>query len=320
MRTGWKIALQAGVTLLLLAWLAAHFEWRHALRALSTVQPYWFGLAVLLYLLNLILSALRWHRIMHSLRRPMPLSLLLRLNWVGAFFNQILPGAVSGDAVRAYYSYPHTRSFTLALAAVLSERVLGLGALLVLAAGAFGVGNAGMRFPGHLGWLILALCLAYGAAVALILSPHLDPWMHRLGRLGRKAHEARVAFRALFRHAPDLAWVLVLSLLVQVLSVCMFWAVSLALHLELSPFGIWVLWPIISLMTFIPISLAGWGVREGLVVFYFTQLGVAGDKALALSLLAGFAVLLASLPGGLQWLLLGRKSGLKNVLDLKHEN
>ncbi|MEW6611127.1 lysylphosphatidylglycerol synthase transmembrane domain-containing protein [Thermithiobacillus tepidarius DSM 3134] len=308
----YKLLFQATVTVALLAWLIGRLEWRDLLRAMLAAQPGWLALALALYVANLMVSAVRGRAIMRSLARPMPLPLLLRLNWVGAFFNQVLPGAVSGDAVRAYYSRPYAGTLTTALAAVFGERLIGLGVLVLLALGACLLNGAAMAGLPHVLWVLGLAASGYLLGLGLLLASGGDGLLRRLGRVGEKLREARLALRALFRHGPDLFQVLLLSLVVQVLSLFMFWAVGRALGLQLGMAAVWIIWPLVTLLTILPVSLAGWGVREGLLVFYLAYVGVAADQALALSVLTGVVVLLASLPGGLLWLSLG--GGLKDVL------
>jgi uncharacterized membrane protein YbhN (UPF0104 family) len=61
--------------------------------------------------------------------------------------------------------------------------------------------------------------------------------------------------------------------------------------------------PLAGLIMVIPISIAGWGVREGVMVVGFGYLGVAPEAALALSILYGLLMLVVALPGGIVWAL-----------------
>jgi len=58
----------------------------------------------------------------------------------------------------------------------------------------------------------------------------------------------------------------------------------------------------------IPISIGGWGVREGAMVTAFALVGVPGEGALVLSLLFGVIGLVVSLPGGIVWLMMRGKN------------
>ena len=63
--------------------------------------------------------------------------------------------------------------------------------------------------------------------------------------------------------------------------------------------------PLASLLMTVPISIAGWGVREGVMIIGFGFLGVTPESALAISLLYGLIMLVISLPGVVIWLLDG---------------
>jgi hypothetical protein len=68
-----------------------------------------------------------------------------------------------------------------------------------------------------------------------------------------------------------------------------------------------VLVPPVLLVSTLPISVAGWGVREGAMVTAFGFAGVAESEAVALGVLFGLVVLVVGLPGGLIWFLTGRE-------------
>lgn len=306
-RVPWKQGLQILVTLGLLIWSLAKLDWPRVLHTLALAQPAWIVAGMAIYLVSLSVSALRWRAILRSLERPVPLLLLVNLNWVGAFFNQVLPGAVSGDAVRALYSRRHTCSLPLAAAAVFGERLLGLGMLLALALFTFLIlGEPQAGIP-SLGPLLSFLALGYLAGMGALLKLPFARLTGRTAFVRDKLQELRQALGSVFHRGPNFFWVLILSLLIQILSVVMFWSVSRALALHLDQVALWVIWPVVSLLTVLPISFGGWGLREGLMVFYLTHSGFPVEQVLALSILAGLIVMLASLPGGLVWALLGER-------------
>jgi len=59
--------------------------------------------------------------------------------------------------------------------------------------------------------------------------------------------------------------------------------------------------PIVFLVMTIPISIAGWGVREGVMVIGFGYLGIASEQVLALSILYGILTLVSTIPGIIIW-------------------
>ena len=65
--------------------------------------------------------------------------------------------------------------------------------------------------------------------------------------------------------------------------------------------------PLVLLVTTVPVSIGGWGVREGAMVFAFGLIGVSEHSAFVLSFLFGLLVVAVSLPGGLIWLMSGER-------------
>ncbi|MFA7494830.1 MAG: lysylphosphatidylglycerol synthase transmembrane domain-containing protein [Acidithiobacillus sp.] len=302
----WQLLLQIAFTAGVLFWLLHNTDWQLLGRRFAELQPWWFIAAMLSYAMNLSVSALRWRIILHAMERSAPMLWLLRLNWVGAYFNQVLPGAVSGDVIRAWYTRHQTHSMPLALAAVFGDRFMGMGALIAIAGVAFLIAGTRVGLLPQMGWTIGALAIAYVTIVILILSPFLNFLEKISGKLGEKLHDIRLGMRALLRHRLALGGTVALSFIIQLFSVLTFWLLAHALGESPDAVAIWVVWPVISLFLALPISFAGWGLREGLMVFYLGYLHMGHDQALALSLLLGFTMVLTSLPGALLWLGLHR--------------
>ncbi len=301
-RPGPALLVQILVSATILGWLFYHTDWPALGMRFSQMRIPWFLAAMLAYAANLSLSSVRWGVILQALEVPAPALWLLRLNWVGAYFNQVLPGSVSGDVVRAWYTRPQTSSATLALAAVFGDRFLGMGSLVGIATVAYAVGQKSAGLLPRMGETIALLAFGYLLIVLLILSPKLGFLKTRAGKFGRKLHEIRTGMGALLCHPRAMLQSIILSLLVQVCSILMFWFLAKSLGVPADATVLWIIWPVISLFLAVPFSLAGWGLREGLMVFYLGFLHVSHDQALALSLLLGVTVLLTSLPGALLWL------------------
>ena len=75
-----------------------------------------------------------------------------------------------------------------------------------------------------------------------------------------------------------------------------------ALGIELATMDALVLIPPAILASMLPISIAGWGVREGAMVATLTYAGVSEVDALVVSIMFGFTMVVSSMPGGLLWL------------------
>jgi uncharacterized membrane protein YbhN (UPF0104 family) len=116
--------------------------------------------------------------------------------------------------------------------------------------------------------------------------------------LARLAVDSR---RVLFAPATAIP-LLLLSILSHALTAVAVYTFARGLQLDLSVWDCLALFPAVILVTIIPISFAGWGLREGAMVAFFGFAGVDPDTALALSLAFGVTLLAAALPGGAFWL------------------
>jgi hypothetical protein len=83
------------------------------------------------------------------------------------------------------------------------------------------------------------------------------------------------------------------------------------MSLSLSPAAAVFLFPPVLLLSMIPISLAGWGVREGAMVVVFSLAGLQAEASLSLSVLFGACMFVSGLPGGFMWLLMRREVIIK---------
>jgi uncharacterized membrane protein YbhN (UPF0104 family) len=108
--------------------------------------------------------------------------------------------------------------------------------------------------------------------------------------------------RRLFTHPRRGGIVLGLSILTIGLTILAFKLVANSVGIDL-PLADWIMIvPPVSLIQLLPISLAGWGVREVVLVIALASFGVPAEAALATSVLLGLCLVIISVPGGLLWL------------------
>ena len=202
--------LKLGLTVALFAYLFSRpgFDIRNLTGAI--LSP-WFLLVLFLGFVGISMSGLRWQILLRGEGIQIGLGTVLRLTWIGHFWNMVIPGAVSGDAVKMYYvgrAAPALREE--AWTTVFVDRVIGLVALVsVSTVAAFAsVGfiweRAQLRalFLSMLGVLLLsllvALCLALGVGREwrivqalrrrLPMADSLTRAYHSAHRLGRRPH------------------------------------------------------------------------------------------------------------------------------------
>jgi len=294
------------VTLSLLVILARNIDVQKTLEFLQGTSIPVFLAAGCVMVLQVLLAVLRWGQVMTHQRIRLPFQSLLRYFWLGLFFNQVLPSSVGGDAVRAYCLVREGHGIGSASVAVLLDRLLGMAGLVLLVIVALPLS---MNYITE-GAMRLALYAVVVAAVGVIgfvlvldrLTARFRKWRIVRG-LTALSKDAR---RLLFSADPGIR-VILLSIGVHVISILAIAVLALATKIDVHWTAFVVVVPIAILLMTVPVSIAGWGVREGVMVVGLGYAGVAAEHAVALSILFGFLVLVIALPGGLVWMIAGRR-------------
>jgi uncharacterized membrane protein YbhN (UPF0104 family) len=189
-----------------------------------------------------------------------------------------------------------------AVNSVMLERIATVFALVVLVAVTQPLLQARVpTLPGTWVFPVLSVLGVIGIGV-LTLFNRLPRSLHRwklVRGLINLAIDARLTFLKPGNALPTLFWCVLghlnLSLVVYLL--------ARGLNLPVDGIDCLVLVPPVILITILPISIAGWGVRETAMVTAFGFVGVPEHSSLALSILFGVVVVVTGLPGGLIWLL-----------------
>lgn len=259
-------------------------------------------LAVVVLLLQFGVASCRWHSIMQCLGAAPPLTRLWRHCMVAQCFGQALPSAVGGDVIRVWLVRRDGVGLRAGLVSVVLDRLLGLAALVVVVIVAM-LSPSGVTQDLRARFVLSVIAVAAlgGLAAALLVARLPANWFaHR--RVLRLAHDLARGLHAVFTDARAAFAVGGSALLVHLLSIAGIWLLARSLDVEVGVLTLATIVPVALLAASIPVSIGGWGVREGVLVKLLATQGVAADSALALSVLFGLALALASLPGGLLWL------------------
>ena len=305
---GWtlKIGVSAGLLYVLFTRIDASQTWDH----MRNASVPWLATALVLYLVMLLISTLRWKILLGTQHVNVPFGRLVNSYLAATFANNFLPSNIGGDVIRVADTARAAQSKTLATAIVLADRgvgVVGLG--FVAACGSSLAANQSTRI-GPIGPAILwgGLAAVVGVSVFALL------WPARVGALARPLrifHAEWVERRILtitsaigrFRKAPGaLTACLGISIAVQALLVGFYASIAEALHLRIALGHLGMLVPISFLVQMVPVSMNGHGVREWTFREYLTRIGIAEESAVALSLIGASLVMLFSISGAAAYL------------------
>ena len=292
------------VTLALLAIVALQVDWDAAGDRLSGGRWSWFALAVGLLVLSLGAGGLRWHLLLQAARVPVSAAASLRAFAIGVFSNNFLPTSFGGDAARAWIVGRSGPPLVRALTSVAVDRLTAIGVLLTLAdvavlaepdsvpdslKSALGL----VSFGGFVAVVLGVLAMRGGGRLARRLPQRLQEW----------ARESRGTLRGYWGDRGLALSVISLGVLFQGLVVAATWAITEALELDLSFALVAVAVPLVLVITLIPLSVAGFGIREGGFVLVLGEAGVSATDATLVSLLSVAALALSSLPGAIAMVL-----------------
>lgn len=298
-----KLLLSAG----LLVYLLKSFDVADVLLHLEGSRPELLGVAVAVYAVTVAISTARWKVLLDALGGRSPYRELLQSYMVATFFNNFLPSNVGGDVVRIRDGARAAGSKTASAAVTALDRIIGFTAMYSIALTAFVLGGplarglAGARVILVLltaGFLVLgALFLRSGLVSSVARRIGLERWPWALDRF-EAVQGAVNAYRA---QKGALVTAFGLSIVMQILGVTYFFLVARALNIPLDFLTSLLMVPLCTLIQAIPISFNGWGVREQVYVVYFRQVGLAGESALAFSIVAAGMVVILSISGLVVW-------------------
>lgn len=262
--------------------------------------PLWFVvLMVLYYFAATFLGSYRWISLLFdkpSFRQTWDFT---RASYIGAFYGLILPVSMAADLFKwiplkkKYKEIKNARMWS----SILLDRIIGFTAFILVAFISSLIGlKMGMNFPIYLIYIFGLLFLGTIVFYVLVYSFDLVAFISKLPvvkrlvplvELLKKENKSRV-FKCLgIALVTEFAWFTPI------------WFISGVIGAGMSLVSIYIIIPIVSLVLLLPISIAGFGAREQMFLFFFVQMGLEPEKVLAVSTLNGIFMIINSLLGGI---------------------
>jgi uncharacterized membrane protein YbhN (UPF0104 family) len=299
-------ALKLAVSIVLLAILFSRVDVDRLWQSARHASVSWLLVGLVLYFLTIAAATWRWKLLLDAQGVDMSARTLMGSYLVATFFNNFLPSNIGGDFIRIRDSAKVAGSTTLATMVVLTDRVIGLiGLVLVAALGATAASAHAGRAPSPIwpSWLWAGFVVAAGASAPAVLAPAgvtrlLQPLMAIHPEwIGERIDKLTSALER-FRDRPAaLGGCFLGALFVQAALVVYYMAVVQALHIDVRLVDLAVIVPISFVVQMLPVSVNGFGVREATFSLYFARLGVPIESAVLMSLVAAALMIVFSLTG-----------------------
>jgi uncharacterized protein (TIRG00374 family) len=295
-------ATKAALSIYLLYLLSQKIDVQEVLGRLSSADRLGLLAALLAFCLVTIAVGVRWVVVIVALGDKLRLGQSVVLCWIGNFFNQLLPSSVGGDAVRAWLLSRSGIPLGKAFASVVVDRIIGMASLSLLIVFTSPFLSSYISSPTVRTSLIgFGLAGIAGFVLVLVLSKLLLDW--QVSRNWAKAVIA--ALSSLWHFAINYRYFavsVVVCLVTNLFLISGVYLLARAMHIDISFILCLILVPPVTIAATLPISIAGWGVREGAMVAGFGFAGLPASSALTLSLAIGVVQIVANLPGGVLWL------------------
>jgi glycosyltransferase 2 family protein len=303
-----KWLLKVAFSLAILYVIIAKSNLREILATLQLIAPISVLTALVLAFLQTGCSAVRLSVIVELYKRRLPLGDSFRLTLESAFFNQTFVSFLGGDALRIWRIRRCGMPLRQAASAVVLDRLVGIAVnhalllvalpwllaevndhairivLIVLAAAGFG------------GFACILLLGAYGTIPGLA---------RRLegSRIGQMVSELAAVGRHFLRPGAQLLTAASFSLIIALINSSIFFVLLIGWGVApLAALGCALLVPAVLEIAMLPISIAGWGVREGVTIIAFSGFGVPANVAFGSSIVFASILLAVGLIGGILWL------------------
>ena len=301
--------MKASVSAILLWLTLRHVALAEVAAQISTIDRTALFVALLVLLAATMVAALRWSIILSALGQPRGPGVTYPLSLIGLFFGQALPAGIGGDVVRVWLACKTGLTPRIAISSVLGDRLTGFFAILLIVTAelprAYRV-LPKVMFEG----LAVMLFATYAAFVVVMLVDKLPASLLRVRLFGEPAKISADLRKTLLSPAGLL--VLLCGAIVQLANVLAILALAKGFHIQQAGLqNCLLVVPLANIAQSVPVSVAGWGVREGFFVAAFGVVGVTPSEALAVSIVFGVLVIVSSLPGGVLWLLQGTGSPRK---------
>jgi hypothetical protein len=283
--------VQIALTLILLVALVRLLDPAKLRQLLQAANPVWLTVGFVILVTQQIISAERWRLVVVALSAPQyRMSFYLFWQGLSMLCSMVLPSIIGADLVRTYALSGRTPIGTV-VRIVLIDRALGLLALATLVIVSVLILP---RFFAGQPLLLLSVAIAVcGPATYLILT-RLVPNLKGSQRLVLAARQLGLDLRRTVEGAGS-ARVILISLSLHLLSVFAFLALGNAIGMpEVDLVHYLAIVSCALLVTIIPISIGGWGIRESALVIGFGLLSVEPERAFTLSATFGLLVMLSS--------------------------
>jgi len=312
-----SLAARIIVAFVAIGWVLHGQDWAKLGQVFRRLSLWYFALGLVAFTASQLIIAFRWWLLLGAQAIHLAAGATVRLHFLGLFYNNVMPGSVGGDLLKAWYVTKHTDKRLPGALSVFVDRFIGSVGLVFMAVFTYlllihrpltasgeakggGVGPWLGQYKNLIFWTFVGI-------VAVLVVVLVQPYGRaRLRQMLRRALRRAVD---LLREAKDAAlvycckpltilWTMLLTFAAQSVVIVAFWLLGRNLGIGAGLAYYFFIFPVTWVVGALPISIAGLGVVEAPTVALFVHLtGAPAENALALVLCQRLIWVVASLPG-----------------------
>jgi uncharacterized protein (TIRG00374 family) len=308
-----KFGLRLGCTVLLFFILfnatAKSISLASLMSKLAKLDSGMLLIGIIVGLFCVIISAYQWQCLLDGEGIHIDLRKLTNFYLVGIAFNHFLPTGMGGDVVKAYYAGKEGQNVVGSTSAVIMSRVTGFFGMLCVAIPAIIIWHSifapSLIVPFLLSCVVMCTALC-GTLLLVTLLPRLAGKWVKIGIVASVIKMGKTIRTSCTR--PHFIYKAVLCGIIFHLSAALnYYCYAKMLNIPASINFYMVAIPFVSLVAFLPISLNGYGLREGALVAIFATMHAPASVVLLTALLIDVQTLLFGAIGSLIYITMGRR-------------
>jgi hypothetical protein len=276
--------------------------------------------AIMFMLIQFVLLSFRWEMLLNIGKRHLDLVETIQINLTSQLANLVFIASIGGMLARIALSVQHGASLFKSLIATVFDRMMTLSALIVLAA-LFMPGLS--KYVDNQTFTVVSTYVSMFIITMFVFAPlFLNLVVFRMPQMARLKGRMRYGARylkILLNNPLLLAKIVIVSLVAQMGLFMAVYCLAVSTGANISFIDLMTVLPVISLVASLPISIGGWGVREGAFVYGLGLLGVPMETAFLISIQVGLISMATTVLTGIPALLtsdmhLERLSSIKETL------
>lgn len=313
-----KIALRLAVAVGAFGVLLGSQDLGQLWKIISGISLWSLAAATGFFMFASLLMAVRWSMLLRSQSIEIGLWAIVRVNFLGLFYNNFLFSSIGGDLLRAWYITHHTKKRVEAAFSVIVDRICGLVVILLMALSVLGflsydkvasepevaAEQGGSGVVGMLleKWPILAgfVGIMIVLGVVLIFHPKSRPFVLRFWEKALNAKTRVFSAIKLYLKSPfTLLAAVILTVMSQGITIYALFLMGNSLGIPIALKYYFVVFPIGWLVSSLPVTPGGIGILElGVVALFMVLAGVSQEQGMSIALCQRAIFILGSLPGG----------------------